>query len=134
MQILLWGEGDRVHGEIEATPDLPDVRKDGFHRSLQVNIERHEDGGSELVRQGLDVGSGLLVEIRDGKLGALPSERPRTPIGNRLIVRDADDEALLTGEGPAGSSRHVSPLSRARACAWLGPAWRWSVGQWSVGC
>src|SRR5208282_6797971 len=127
MQILLRGEGDRVHGEIEATPCLPDVRKDGFHRPLQVNIERHKDGGLDLVRQGFDVGPGLLVEISDGKLGALPPERPSTPISNRLIIRDADDETLLAGQGPAGSSRHVSSPRRVRACAWFGSARPWSA-------
>src|SRR5208282_4621415 len=74
-----------------------------------------------------DVGPGLLVEISDGKLGALPPERPSTPISNRLIIRDADDETLLAGQGPAGSSRHVSSPRRVRACAWFGSARPWSA-------
>src|SRR5208283_1160295 len=127
MQILLRGEGNRVHGEIKAAPCLPDARKEGFHRPVQLNIERHKDGGVDLARQGFDVGPGLLVEIRDGKLGALPSERPSTPISNRLIIRDADNEALLAGQGPAGSSKHLSSRPRVRACAWFGSACAWSA-------
>src|SRR5208282_5247691 len=65
-----------------------------------------------------DVGPGLLVEIRDGKLGALPSERPGTPISNRLIIRDAGDEALLAGQGPAGIARHVTLPSSPRVRSW----------------
>src|SRR3954451_15583155 len=81
--------------EIEFSPFISDAFKYGLKLTRRVDIERHEDIGIERPRQRFDMLLRLVVEIGDRHLRAQRTERLGAAPGYRLVVGDADDEALL---------------------------------------
>ena len=65
---------------------------------VDAHVQRHEDRRLELARQRLDEALRLLVEIGDRELGAERAEGLGAAPGDRLVVGDADDQALLAFE------------------------------------
>jgi hypothetical protein len=64
-------------------------------------------GASSAAARGLDVGLRLVVQIGDGEFGPERPEGPGTAVVDRVLVRDADDEALLALEpAQVGIERH----------------------------
>jgi hypothetical protein len=52
----------------------------------------------ERIGERLNMSLSLLVEIRNGEVCAEGPEGSGAPPGDRVLVRDADDEAALAGE------------------------------------
>ena len=72
-------------------------------------------GASSSLRQRLDVFLRLVVQIRDGELRAEGAERGGAAPCDRLLVGDADDEALLAFEQFSFDNRdHRNALSFSR--------------------
>ena len=109
VQVRLRGERDRVQREVEPAPAPFDRLEHRLELALDLDVERQEDRRLELLGQRLDVGLGLVVQIGDGELGAERAERPGAALGDRVLVGDADHEALLALEAAqVGIERHGS--------------------------
>src|SRR5271163_3190992 len=109
-------ERDGMHHEIEMSPRLGDALENRLHLAGLAHIERQHDRRFEFARQRLDVFFGLFVEISYREFGAEGAERLGTAPGDRLIVGDPDNEALLAFEKLGFDGRdHMSDLLLSRA-------------------
>ena len=74
-----------------------------------MHVHRHEDRRLDLAGQRLDVGLRLVVEVGDRELGAEGAEGAGAAPGDRAVVGDADDQALLAFEelGLHGGEGHA---------------------------
>ena len=107
---VLGREGDRVDEEVEPAPVGGDAVEDRFELAVRHHVHRQEDRRLDLARERLDVRLGLVVEVGDRELGAEGAEGAGAAPGDRLVVGDADDQALLAveqlrlhvGQGHAG--------------------------------
>src|SRR3974390_3340163 len=84
--------------EIERTPLLADRVESGFELSILQHVERQEQRRFEFARERFDEALRLVVEIGDGEFCAEPPERLGAPPGDRLVVGDSYDQALLAFE------------------------------------
>ena len=75
-----------------------------------LDVERQEDRRLQRFRQRLHIPARLVVQVGDGQLGAQRVEGLRAPIGDRVLVGDADDERLASrrGSGLRGA-QHAHP-------------------------
>ena len=98
LQILLGRPRDRVNENVELAPFFGDFLEHRLEHARRCDVERHEDRRAELLRQWLDVGLRLLVDVRDRELGAELAKCFRAAVSDRLLVGDADDKRLRAGE------------------------------------
>ena len=98
LQSFLRRERDGVDREIEMSPRLGDALENRLHLAGLAYIERHQNRGFEFARQRLDVFFGLFIEISYREFGAEGAERLGAAPGDRLVVGDANNEALLAFE------------------------------------
>ena len=117
---VLGREGDRVDEEVELAPVGGDAVEDGFELAVGHDVHRHEDRRLDLAGQRLDMGLRLLVEVGDRELGAEGAEGAGAAPGDRAVVGDADDQALLAFEelGLHGGEGHARVLQATRARVW----------------
>ena len=95
VELVLVGEGDGVHEEVELAPGASQLGEDRVHRGRVGDVAGHDELGAELggerphaLFQRLSlVGERDLGALRRGGLGDAP--------GDRAVVRHAHDEALL---------------------------------------
>ncbi len=95
MERLLRRERDRVQQEIELPPFLPDPFEHLLRLALDHDIHWHEDRCLQCLCERLDMLFSPIVQIGDGEIGAKRTKGLGTSPGDRLIVGDADDQALL---------------------------------------
>ena len=84
--------------EVEPAPAFADGVEHRLHRAGLLDVERHRDRRVELARQRLDVRSRLVVQPGHGELGAAGAEHARAAVGDAVLVRDADHQALAAAE------------------------------------
>ena len=84
--------------DIELAPFLLDRVEDRFQLAFRLEVQRHEDLGTDLLGQRLDVRLGLVVEIGDGEVRAEGAESLGAAPGDRLIVGDSGNQRLLALE------------------------------------
>ena len=95
MECFLRGKGDRVQQEIELPPFLPDPFEHLLRLAFDHDIHRHEDRRLQCLCQRLDVLFGALVKIGHGEFSPERTKGLGAPPGDRLVVGDADDQALF---------------------------------------
>jgi hypothetical protein len=93
---------DRMNDKVELSPFLLNSLKYRFHLAWDLNVERHEDRCFELARERLDILHGLVVQVSHGQIGPERSESLGAAPSNRLVVGDADDQALASPERDLG--------------------------------
>jgi hypothetical protein len=98
VQVVLGRERDRVQREVHTAPALADRLKHRLHLALDLHVQRQEDRRLEILGERLDVRFCLIVQIGDRQLGAERAERPGAAPGDRVLVGDADHQALLALE------------------------------------
>jgi hypothetical protein len=107
VQVCPRRESDRVQREIEPAPAPFDLVEHRLELTLDLDVERHQDRRLERRCQRFDVGLGLVVQIGDGELGAEGAEGPGAAVGDRVLIRDPNHEALLALQAPeVGVERH----------------------------
>ena len=100
-----------MQGDVEAAPGLSNAVKNRLQLALPLHVERREDRRLQLLCQRLDVGLGLVVEVRDCQVGAEFAKGAGTAVGDRVLVGDADHQRLLAREDRAGSvNAHAATL------------------------
>ena len=95
---VLGREGDRVDEEVELAPVCGDALEDRLELAVGHHVHRHEDRRLDLARERLDMRLRLVVEVGDRELGAEGAEGAGAAPGDRAVVGDADDQALLAFE------------------------------------
>ena len=75
-----------------------DPLEDRLELAVGHHVHRHEDRRLDLAGQRLDVRLRLVVEVGDRELGAEGAEGAGAAPGDRAVVGDADDQALLAVE------------------------------------
>src|SRR5689334_18980932 len=83
-----------MHDRVEAPPLLGDALEHCLHLTGLADVEGHDDLCVQRVGQRLDVFLRLLVEIGDGHLGTERAQPSRATPGDRLFVRNADDQGV----------------------------------------
>ena len=97
LKIGLGREGDRMDQDVEPPPFRADLIEHRFQLSGNGDIHFPDDRRLELPRKRLDMPSRLLVQPRNGELGARRSKGLRASVGDRVVVGHADDQRLLSG-------------------------------------
>jgi hypothetical protein len=98
-----------VEREIELAEAPTDLREQRLHLARDLDIERQEDRRLELLRERLDVGSRLVVQVGERELAAEGAEGAGAAVRDRVLVGDTDHEALLALEAAEiGIERHGS--------------------------
>ncbi len=92
--------------EVELAPLLLDPLEHLLHLAFDHDVERHEDRRFQRLRQRLDVFLRLFVQIGDGEVGPQRTKRLGAAPRDRLIVGDADDQALLALERDLGLGKN----------------------------
>ena len=90
---------------IRGSASLLNPLKHLLRLSLEIDIERHEDGRLKLLGERFDIWLGALVKIGDRDLGAQGSKSARTSPADRVFVGNADDQRLLAFEGDLSSGK-----------------------------
>src|SRR5918993_2297682 len=86
---------------VELAPAAADLINQGFELTWILDVERRHDLGPESFADRLDVRSRLVIEPGDRKFRARRAKGFGTTVSDRLVVRDSDDQRLVTGEdGP----------------------------------
>ena len=99
VQVVGIAEGHRVNGEIEFAEGFAALRDDTFEAAGFGNVQLDEELGAEGFGQRLRVAGGLVVLVGDGDLTTQFDDGLGNRIGDRLVVGDAGDQALLAGQG-----------------------------------
>jgi hypothetical protein len=95
--------------EIESVPVSLDLLEHRLELAVNLDVKGHEDRRLERARQRFDVRLRLVVQIGDGELGAKRAESARAAPGDRVLIRDANHQALLALQAPkVGVERHGS--------------------------
>ena len=97
LELFLVGEGDRMDDEIEAAPILLQVAEDGVHAALVFDVAGQHEGRADAFGQRPYPFAERLALVGKGHFGAVPVEDVGDPPGDRTIVGDAHDQALLAG-------------------------------------
>ena len=108
LKVRLRRECDGVHEDVQASPVLPHLFEHAFEFSGLFDVERQENRRLELARERLDVRFRFVVEIGDRELGTERAECGCAAVGDRMLVGDADDERLLSGEDGVMGLGHVA--------------------------
>ena len=103
LELVLVGERDRVHQEIERAPLLGDGRERGVDRRRVLDVARQQQVGIDGLRQRLDAAAERLALIGEGERRAVRGERLRNAPGDRVVVGDPHDQPALALHQP----RHV---------------------------
>ena len=90
-------ERNGVQEDVEPAPARSQRVEERFQLSGTLDVERQEDRRLELAREARR-GLRLLVEIGNRELGADAAKCAGAAVGDRMLVGDADDERLLSGE------------------------------------
>src|ERR1700760_3956259 len=106
MQGLLRRKSDRMKQEVELAPLLLDIFEDAFHLSFDHHVKRHEKRSLEHLRQRLDVFLRLFVQISYGQIGAERTKCLGAAPCDRLVIGDADDQALAALERDLGLGKN----------------------------
>src|SRR5579859_807088 len=92
--------------KVELSPVLPDALEDLLSLALSVHVERHEDRRFQFFRQRLDMFLRAVVQIGNGQLRSKGTECLGASPGDRLVVCDADNQALASLEGDLGLGKY----------------------------
>ena|ERR1700722_17619605 len=92
--------------EVQLPPVLLDALENLLSLALGVNIERHEDRRFQFPGQRLDVFLRAVVQIGNGQFRSKGTECLGAAPGNRLVVRDADNQALSSLERDLGLRKY----------------------------
>lgn len=84
--------------KVEPAPFLFDRTKHAFERAVGLDIERQEETRIDSGGYRSDMRLGLVVEKGQCELGTRCAERSGASGSDRLVVRDADDQANLAGQ------------------------------------
>src|SRR5262245_19910782 len=122
--------------DIELAPILLYPRKSGFQLALDPDIKRHEDRGTDLPGQRLDIRFRLVVEVGHRQVGTEGSKGLGAPPCDRLVVGDTGHERLTAlEERERGKIDHACfSWTRASACPCkTSSVWRAIINSSSVG-
>ena len=120
VQRLLRREGDRMQQEVELAPFLLDSFEHLLHLALDHDVQRHEDRRLQCLRERLDMLLGAFVQIGDGEIGPERTKGLGAAPGDRLVVGDADDQALLALQRDLGIGKYGIFMTPSRV-------WRWTM-------
>ena len=99
LQVFLWSKGDRVQHEIQLAPFLLDAREHRLELPFLAHVAGNDDGAAERFGQRAHVRLGLLVQVSDGEFRPGVTECLGASVGDAAVVRNADNQAFLVGEG-----------------------------------
>ena len=94
--------------EIQAAPLLLQARENGVDRRNVLDVAGKHKVGAELLGDRPDPLRQHLALIGEGELGPVPGEHARDPIGDRVIVGDAHDQASLALHQSVSTRHSVS--------------------------
>src|SRR5262249_8224225 len=86
--------------------------------SLDIDVERHQERSLQILGERLDIFLGAVVQIGDRQISAERTECLGTTPGDRLIVGDADDQALASLESNLGLWKYRN-VHDALSLAWV---------------
>src|SRR4029079_10517029 len=107
-QVLALREREGVDEDVEPVVTVAPAGEDPLDVLVALDVAGLHEGRAERLRQRPDA---LLDERLDGRepdLGALGVERPGDPPGDRVVVRDAEDQGV-----PALEKSHARPPKAA---------------------
>jgi len=87
------GKSNRMHYEDQPAPLS---FKHGLHLPGHAGTDRHHDRGLQRFAQRVDMLLCFVIQISHGQIGAKGAERRGPSAGYRLVVRDSDNQALLS--------------------------------------
>jgi len=95
---ILFGRGrSGVQREIEAAPGLLDSLEHGLELSRLTHVAREKDRRVELPREWLHVRFCLFIEVGDRDLRPQGAEGLGAPVGDRVLVGDAENQTDPAG-------------------------------------
>ena len=98
MQIGLGREGDGMQDRVDPPPFAPDLFEHILHLPRRGNVERQLVRSAQFLGERAHMRLGARVQPGHRQLRPLRAKGPRAAIGDRLRIRDPDDENLLTFE------------------------------------
>src|SRR5262249_46799327 len=111
-QLILVGEGDRMHEEIERAPFRLNRRESRVDSVWFGDVAVTEPQPANLLRQRFDPFLQRLALISESELGALPVASLCDTPGERAVVGDTQDQAALAAQETRGF-RHDLPRCAA---------------------
>ncbi len=101
-----------MQSDIEASPGFADPLEERFELIGLLHIQSLQKRGFQLSGERLDAWFALVVEISDRQVSAEFAKCPRTSVRDRVFISDAEDQRLVTFQGPAQRITFVGCLSR----------------------
>ena len=95
IELLLVGEGDGVHHEVERAPGLLRGREHGVDGRRIGHVAMAEHLRADLLRQRLDALLQRIALVGEGNVGALGAAGPGDAPGQRPVVGDPQDQTAL---------------------------------------
>ena len=100
-QILLIGEANGMHQEIQPAPGLFNGTKGGIHIGVIGHIAGHNKARSQAFRQGAHALFQRLTLIGKGNLAPLSGDCLRNAPGDGAVIGHPHDQAALAGHQSA---------------------------------